>query len=78
MARTNWREIADLLAGRLMHNAACPTHASQDVDGCPFCADHTAVRAYLAAGGTVRPYEHGGPTISLAELAAAALTEDTP
>lgn len=57
---TDWHEIADRLAGRLMYQTGqCPGHSGRRQD-CPFCADDDAYRAYVKAGGTVRDNRSDG------------------
>lgn len=54
MARVNWRQVADRLAGRLMyHSGACPDGHQAPESWCPSCEDIRAYEEYVAAGGTV-------------------------
>jgi hypothetical protein len=49
---TNWKAVAEALAGRLANHADCGTHRRRNPDpSCPFCRDRAAYDAYLAAGG---------------------------
>jgi hypothetical protein len=67
MARPTWRQIAELLAGRLASHAFCDVHDKFD-PGCPFCRDREAYMAYLKAGGRDLRPQLDGPSISLSEL----------
>lgn len=53
---TNWRKVADRLAGRLLYQVGGCACDPPDPAECPFCADTAAYGEYLRAGGTVRPY----------------------
>jgi len=67
----SWRQVAAMLAARLVNHAFCETHGDANPDpDCPFCADREAYKAYVAAGGyDFRPPPYTGPTVSVHELA---------
>lgn len=68
--RTNWREVAEILAGRLVTHAFCDEHPAASADPeCPFCQDRAAYRTYLAAGGPDKaPPRPSGHVIALADI----------
>jgi hypothetical protein len=50
MPAPTWREIAELLAGRIAAHADCPDHPETSAvpDRCPFCADRAVFRRFQA------------------------------
>lgn len=52
MSNLTWRQVAEILAERLAHQAAaageeCPHPAAKaDPDNCPFCADRAAYQIF--------------------------------
>lgn len=43
---TSWREVADALAARLVHNEPCSEGHGHRPDDCPYCADAEAMKVY--------------------------------
>lgn len=79
MARTNWRAVADRLAGRMLNHAfnCLEGHEPADPD-CPFCEDTAAYLAYLDAGGTVRHAPERGRCVPVHEISEWASPEGGP
>lgn len=45
----NWRQVAEMLAERLVVHAFCDKHSTRNpAPECPFCSDCAAYQAYLA------------------------------
>lgn len=70
----SWREVANLLADRLVYHNYCDAHTAAEADpgNCPFCADRAAYQAWQAKSGQRHVPLPPGPVLDvLAEHAEA-------
>jgi hypothetical protein len=66
-----WREVAELLAARLVYQAHCPEETvdgalrhliPEDFPDCPFCCDRAAYNVYLK-----KAHRHAGAAVAVGQ-----------
>lgn len=64
-----WRQVAEVLAHRLVNHAYCEVHPeSRPGEQCPFCDDRAAYRLWQRKAGVQDPPPYTGPTVDILEL----------